>query len=1110
MNTCETTATIKLLHLSDLHFGLNQQDWMWPTFRTQFFEDLRNLHERSGPWDLVIFSGDLTQRGSVAEFDKLTEQLSALWTHFKTLGSNPKLIVVPGNHDLARPSDLDPIGRVMTQWWSDAMVRDDFFKSADSVYRVAVTGWFHNYVDWCERLAKVVPMVSTTQGLLPGDFSTTVEKGGLRLGVVGLNSAWLQHAGGDFFERLCVHPRQLMAVTAHDPDGWCAKHDFRLLVTHHPVDWLHRESQKDWAAEITPPGRFDAHLFGHMHEGRSTSVAISGSASRHSIQAASLFGLESYGTSQVRRDHGYLAIQIPPVPGSRGLRIWPRKLISRDDGSKKMGANQNWELIDDNYADLIIGSGAVVIPKSDAAEPDPLEASSDIRDILARLVRPGMFSEAHAVVRKSEQTFFLGVLKERRQAWLVTDWGLGGDEFIQCVQQQMLGRRGNIYFLDLHGYRTKEAVLQGLPEQIGCSFPRLFKGLADEGKAILVLDDLELYPSINNGADGSFLLEIEALVQTILDFCPELSVVVRSRVAPASTSMRTVELGPLDEADTALYVSAHQRGSEYLATHDSILRLHRHTDGIPSRIDSTLKDLQIVGLQELFELDSDVAGKQVESRDASPALVRTIQDLANSKDETNLRSYELLKVLSMFPQGEQLVRVKRFFGSRGFYPNHASRLIELALVDAVSVNTLRSENTLYDQGRALMVRRPVREYVVQSLSESEHRTLSSKALALYFGGDWELKGIKTPSDLTFKDSRCEAREIVNACTMMLRATRAATDSGNLTEIRSVLALVMSFAAQLRAGDHFRSIVNMYDDVLPLHERAATDLDLDPARVQYAQALRMIGEHSRSAALLRKCESTVKTKELKQRVLSSLALISEKAGDNPAETLDLARRCVQVDPKTKLALQAQGIILANDDAFDADRDNRLRLLQEEARKRKAYILLSNLALKRAEDTTNPERKKSLLQEASKVAREKNDAYNLVRASILIAQVELNETGALTAQQMLDCTRAYEYLYNQRLDFLFRKCHEVLWQSFSATGDNDNLLNLFRHSSLVWRLRGHVDIERDYVARLLKRLGKDASDGMLSADRKLLYFITRSIQLASDIATLPGDKAEPLAF
>ncbi|MDE5072662.1 MAG: hypothetical protein O4861_10940 [Trichodesmium sp. St16_bin4-tuft] len=36
-----------------------------------FFEHLNRLHEKSEPWDLVLFTGNLTQEGSAEEFEKL-------------------------------------------------------------------------------------------------------------------------------------------------------------------------------------------------------------------------------------------------------------------------------------------------------------------------------------------------------------------------------------------------------------------------------------------------------------------------------------------------------------------------------------------------------------------------------------------------------------------------------------------------------------------------------------------------------------------------------------------------------------------------------------------------------------------------------------------------------------------------------------------------------------------------------------------------------------------------------------------------------------------------------------------------------------------------------
>lgn len=70
------------------------------------------------------------------------------------------------------------------------------------------------------------------------------------------------------------------------------------------------------------------------------------------------------------------------------------------------------------------------------------------------------------------------------------------------------------------------------------------------------------------------------------------------------------------------------------------------------------------------------------------------------------------------------------------------------------------------------------------------------------------------------------------------------------------------------------------------------------------------------------------------------------------------------------------------------------------------------------------------------------------------------------------------------------------AFEANGEGNNLLNLFRYSSLVWRLRGQVDTEREYIERLFRVVGKQAALGVFGADQKMLYFMARSIQLSKD--------------
>ena len=183
-------ATFSWLHLTDLHLGMAEQVAFMPAIRDRFFEDLKRLHEKCGPWDFVLFTGDLTQRASSEEFKKVDEFLAKLWDLFGELGSgNPALLAVPGNHDLVRPRPREPEVMVLrNDWATDRELRSEFWTEPESRYRNTVNNAFANYAEWWKRLTHKPPV---QQGILPGDFSAVIEKERASLGIVGLNTAFL-------------------------------------------------------------------------------------------------------------------------------------------------------------------------------------------------------------------------------------------------------------------------------------------------------------------------------------------------------------------------------------------------------------------------------------------------------------------------------------------------------------------------------------------------------------------------------------------------------------------------------------------------------------------------------------------------------------------------------------------------------------------------------------------------------------------------------------------------------------------------------------------------------------------------------------------------------
>jgi predicted MPP superfamily phosphohydrolase len=342
-------SKLSWLHLTDLHHGMSQQGHLWPNIKERFFEDLNKVHEKSGPWDVVFFTGDLVQSGAREEFDSLNVLLSELWSRLKELGSTPSLIPIPGNHDLVRPNlTKSPAALLLTKWAQNKDIHKEFWENPKSKYRSVIDKAFTNYSNWLET-SPFTRSLKKHSGLIPGDLAVTVEKDGLKVGVVGLNTAFLQLAGGNYYGRLALSLRQFHEVCNGDGPQWVKQHSASLLLTHHPLDWLNKQSQEREYAEVAPAGRFVAHLFGHMHEHRVHNESIGGGPIKRAWQGCSLFGLEYYGRGKLERSHGYSSGQIEIKNGVRSIRLWPR--IARWD------KDNGWKIIPDHSFELVADEG---------------------------------------------------------------------------------------------------------------------------------------------------------------------------------------------------------------------------------------------------------------------------------------------------------------------------------------------------------------------------------------------------------------------------------------------------------------------------------------------------------------------------------------------------------------------------------------------------------------------------------------------------------------------------------------------------------------------------------------------------------------------------------
>lgn len=301
---------VSWLHISDLHIGGPDFEEYWSGIEGAFYSDLCQVVRTSGQEiDLVIFSGDLTQNGSKSQFDELELFLIRMWgelTKINPKGRAPVLVAVPGNHDLSRPTpeqlEEESIAILRSGW--DDRTRKSFWKNRASKSRAKVLEMFSNYQNWWRGTS--IPKLGCREGLLPGDASATLLKGNIKIGILGLNSAFLHFYDVEESDGLLdLSINQFNAACDGNGARWAESHHFCILVTHHPLSWL-RQRGKSFISEVcNGPERFQFHLFGHMHNHAHSEVSAGWDDPLVSLQASSLFSRLPLKNGAFTRHAGY-------------------------------------------------------------------------------------------------------------------------------------------------------------------------------------------------------------------------------------------------------------------------------------------------------------------------------------------------------------------------------------------------------------------------------------------------------------------------------------------------------------------------------------------------------------------------------------------------------------------------------------------------------------------------------------------------------------------------------------------------------------------------------------------------------------------------------------
>ena len=310
-------SLFRILHISDLHIKADENFDRSVVLVPLIKRVCEDLDSGMRP-ELLIVTGDIAYSGKADEyklakefFDKLLKKLCI---------GDERLFIVPGNHDIYRnkyrPKDVpsyDDMSELNCELENEEF-RNDLFKGMNEYFNFTEK----NYPHLKSRHGRLVPFVTT--------YTTEASK---RIGLIGLNSAWMCRRSPDR-EGIAIGEYQVIkAIEEIQKEG---HHDLIIYLFHHPLEWLWPKDMKVCRAEFKNDSII---LCGHIHDAEGGYVRDLNGKSLYQFYAGAAYAKSTFHSNRFQ----YVTVDLEKNAVTLDFRIFivEERKWSIDGGKGKDG-----------------------------------------------------------------------------------------------------------------------------------------------------------------------------------------------------------------------------------------------------------------------------------------------------------------------------------------------------------------------------------------------------------------------------------------------------------------------------------------------------------------------------------------------------------------------------------------------------------------------------------------------------------------------------------------------------------------------------------------------------------------------------------------------------
>ena len=249
---------LRWLHLSDFHLK-GADKWSQDVVLQTLLDDISNRYSVPNSVDFIFITGDLAYSGKSEEYILAEEFINQLL--MVTGVCVERLMMVPGNHDINRNTEIDAF-RGARSVLNNAIEVDKIL--GDEARRRTILRRQREFREFSNRVYKRDVYSETSyQHAIKHNFC------GLNVSVLLIDSSWLSEGGRTDSHRILVGERQLIDLSKTLTDS-----SLTIGLMHHPLDWLAPFEHSAIKNLLTE--QCQLLLRGHVHEDSVETISQSG------------------------------------------------------------------------------------------------------------------------------------------------------------------------------------------------------------------------------------------------------------------------------------------------------------------------------------------------------------------------------------------------------------------------------------------------------------------------------------------------------------------------------------------------------------------------------------------------------------------------------------------------------------------------------------------------------------------------------------------------------------------------------------------------------------------------------------------------------------------